>query len=464
MNPLTLQDLANILSATIAHPRDTSSSLICSGISTDSRTLRRGECFVALKGDRFDGHDHLEQAFAQGACCALVSTAFNIKDKTGQALLQVPNTTTALGTLARHFRQEADFRVIAIAGSVGKTSTRHIIAHVLADQFRVHQSPRNFNNLIGLPLSLLSARPHHEMVVVELGSSAPGEISYLTHISQPDIAVVTNVFPAHLEGLGDIESILREKMSIAEGLRSGGRLIVNGDDPAIRNHCRGHALAATTFGTSPAAQIRADQVKLSAGHSTFSVQGKAIRLPLAGPGNIANALAAWAVCSWVGVEWESFAAAVNTLGPPPMRADVLSLGSLTVINDCYNASPASMENALSILGAHRVGNTGRRVCIFGEMAELGTDSQSLHEALGQCVAEAEVDLLIAIGPLAMFTAQTASSLHAKELQIAYFEDTISACQSLTSLIQDHDVVLVKGSRSVGLEKAVETLKEMVGSA
>ncbi|MCH8193170.1 MAG: UDP-N-acetylmuramoyl-tripeptide--D-alanyl-D-alanine ligase [Planctomycetes bacterium] len=464
MNPLSLQSLANLLQARTVHPIDTSSSLICTGISTDSRTLRRGECFVALKGDRFDGHDHVEQAFARGACCALVDTSFNIKDRTGSPLVQVPNTTTALGTLARHFRQEADFRVIAITGSVGKTSTRHIIAHVLSDQFRVHQSPRNFNNHIGLPLSLLSAQPHDEMVVVELGSSAPGEISYLTHIAQPDIAVVTNVSPAHLEGLGDIASILQEKMSIAEGLRSGGRLFVNGDNSAIRDHCRKHALAATTFGISPAAQIRADRVELGAGHSTFLVQDRAIRLPLPGPGNIANALAAWAVCSSVGVEWESFAAAVKTLGPPPMRADVLSLGSLTIINDCYNASPASMENALSILGAHRVGNTGRRVCILGEMAELGADSQSLHEVLGQRIAEAEVDLLIAIGPLVKFTAQSASSLHAKELQIAWFDDTISACQSLTSLIQDHDVVLVKGSRSVGLEKAVETLKEMVGSA
>ena len=174
MNSLSLQDLANLLQATIVPPRDTSSSLICSGISTDSRTLRRGECFVALKGDRFDGHDHVEQAFARGACCALVDTACNIKDKSGQALVQVPNTTTALGTLARHFRLEADFRVIAITGSVGKTSTRHIIAHVLADRFSVHQSPRNFNNHIGLPLSLLGARPHDEVVVVELGSSAPG--------------------------------------------------------------------------------------------------------------------------------------------------------------------------------------------------------------------------------------------------------------------------------------------------
>lgn len=463
MNPISLQNLAKHLRAKIVPPHDTSASLICTGISTDSRTLRRGECFVAIKGDRFDGHDHVARAFAQGACCAVVDTGFNIKDKTGPPLVQVPNTTTALGTLARHIRREADFRVIAITGSVGKTSTRHIIAHVLSDQFRVHQSPRNFNNTIGLPLSLLSARPHDEVVVVELGSSVPGEISYLTHIAQPDVAVVTNVSPAHLEGFGDIESILLEKMSIAEGLRSGGRLFVNGDNSAIRDHCRKHALAATTFGTSPAAQIRADRIELSAGHSTFLVQDRAIRLPLPGPGNIANTLAAWAVCSSVGIEWESFAAAVTTLGPPPMRADVLSLGSVTVIDDCYNASPASMENALSILAVHRVDNTARRVCIFGEMAELGADSQSLHEALGQRIAEAEVDLLIAVGPLAIVTAQTAHSLHTKELQTICFEDTISACQSLTTLIQDGDVVLVKGSRSAGLEMAVETLKEMVGS-
>ena len=463
MNPLSLQNLADLLRARIVHPQDTSSSLICTGISTDSRTLRRGECFVALRGDRFDGHDHVAQAFTRGACCALIDTAFNTKDTAGPPLVQVPDTTTALGTLAQHFRQEADFRVIAITGSVGKTSTRHIIAHVLSDQFRVHQSPRNFNNHIGLPLSLLSARPHDEVVVVELGSSAPGEISYLAHIAQPDIAVVTNISPAHLEGFGDIDSILKEKMSIAEALRSGGRLFVNADDPLISDHCRQHALTATTFGTSPAAHIRGHHIKLAAGHSTFRVHDRDIRLPLPGPGNVANALAAWAVCSSIGVEWESFAAAVTTLGPPPMRADVLSLGSLTIINDCYNASPASMENALSILAAYRVDQTGRRVCILGEMAELGPDSQSLHEALGQRIAEAEVDLLIAIGPLAMLAAQTADAAHTKVLQVAYFEDTISACQGLTGLIQDHDVVLVKGSRSVGLEKAVETLKEMVGS-
>jgi len=464
MNPLSLQHLADILRAPAVPLDDISASALCTGISTDTRSLQRGDCFVALKGPRFDGHDHIDQAFAQGASCALVNAGFIDPNTNRHPIIQVPNTTLALGTLAQHFRQAASFRVIAITGSVGKTSTRHIIAHVLSQQFRVHQSPRNFNNHIGLPLSLLSATAQHEIVVVELGTSAPGEISYLSHITQPDIAVVTNVFPAHLDGFGDVDSILLEKMSIAEGLRPGGKLVVNGDNAAISDHCRTHALAATTFGTAAAVDVRGDHIELAAGHSTFRVQDRAIRLPLPGTGNVANTLAAWAVCAGVGVNWASFGAAVNTLTPAPMRAQVLSHKSLTIIDDCYNASPASMKNALGILAAHPTGNEGRRVCIVGGMAELGAESQTLHEALGQQIAAADVALIIAIGPLARISAQTAESIYTKELQVACFEDTLAACQRLTSLIGKGDIVLVKGSRSVGLEKVVETLKGMVGSA
>ncbi|MFA5240374.1 MAG: UDP-N-acetylmuramoyl-tripeptide--D-alanyl-D-alanine ligase [Phycisphaerae bacterium] len=471
MKKFQIADLAKTIKAS-HESRDTGHGFF-TDISTDSRSIQPGDCFFAIAGDNFDGHDYIPGVFAKGAACAVVSR--NI-EPAGKCLLKVNDTTKALGDFAAEYRRLMNFKVVAITGSVGKTTVRQILYHVLSQRYRVYQSPKNFNNQIGLPLTLLGADPDCRIVLAELGTNHPGEIAHLTRIAQPNIAVVTSVHPAHLEGFGDVSAIAKEKLSISQGLSPDGVLIINTE--AITNYqspITSHQLPITnhqiiTFGKSAGSDIRAENISFDGIGSQFSVNGAEIHLPLPGPGNIENALAAWAVCSRLGVTIGDFAQTITTLSAVPMRAELLQIGKLTVLNDCYNANPASMKNALDIL-ANLAGNRKnraacpgeaqrRRVFICGGMAELGTQTQSLHAELGTAVAQAKVQLLLTVGESAKIVAQAAKDNAKHDLQTKSFADTLSACNSLTKLIKDYDIVLVKGSRINKLELAVEKLKEL----
>jgi UDP-N-acetylmuramoyl-tripeptide--D-alanyl-D-alanine ligase len=373
----------------------------------------------------------------------------------------VDDTVKALGDFARGYRRQCTFKVVAITGSVGKTTVRQIAYHVLSQRYCCYQAPKNFNNNIGLPLTLLGADPEDKIVIVELGSNHPGEIAYLTQIALPDIAVVTNVYPVHLAGFGNLQTILREKLSISEGLQSDGVLIINVDvlkwlnyQLPITNH------RVITFGKSDGSNFQARNITSNGISSRFIIDGAEIYLPLAGPGNIENALAAWAVCSQFGITIDDFAQAVKTLSAVPMRAELLQIGTLTVLNDCYNANPASMKNALDIL-ANLVSKEKRRaVFICGDMAELGRYTHALHTELGAAVAQAEVRLLLTVGKSAKIVAEAAKNTAKYDLQTKSFTDTLSACNNLKKFIKDYDIVLVKGSRVNKLEMTVKKLKEL----
>lgn len=427
------------------------------GISIDSRTTNPGDCFFAIKGENFDGHDYVADAFAKGAVCAVISRAVGGEALADKCLLRVADTIESLGDFAAEYRRQAGFKVVAITGSVGKTTTRQITAHALSRRFRVHQSPKSFNNNIGVPLTLLGADPQDEIVVAELGSNHPGEIANLTRIAQPDIAVVTNVHPAHLEGFGNTEAIVREKLSISEGLRPGGILIVNAD---LADACRANRADFITFGKSHAADYQVRDLISDGLTSRFTIGETKVDLPLPGAGNVENALAAWAVCSRLGLEIEEFAEAVRTLPAVAMRAEVLQIGTLTLLNDCYNANPASMENALGILQALHVDKNRRSVFICGDMAELGAEAERLHEELGESISRANVKLLISIGKLAEIAARSAKRNAKHDLQVKCFKDARSAGNNLHEFVKDYDIVLVKGSRCARLETAVEKLKEL----
>jgi len=240
MKPLSIATLAQMLGAKVETTPDTS----VTGISTDSRTTAPGECFFALAGENFDGHAYVNAAFARGAACAVVSQATSADGAT----LKVGDTIQALGNLAGAYRREQTFKVVAITGSVGKTTTRQIIHHVLSRHFRARQARKNFNNTIGLPLTLLEAEPEDEIIVAELGANQPGEIAYLTRIARPEVAVVTNVHPVHLAGFGDLATITREKVSIAEGLTENGLFVVNGDIEHLVKACSDMTGPVKTFG------------------------------------------------------------------------------------------------------------------------------------------------------------------------------------------------------------------------
>lgn len=427
-------------------------------VSIDSRTTEAGDCFFAIDGENFDGHDYVRSAFARGAICAVVSKKFHYAEPAGEYLLRVDDTVKALGDLAREYRRQAGYKVVVITGSAGKTTTRHICHHVLSRRFKVHQSPKSFNNNIGVPLTLLGAPSGTEIVVAELGSNNPGEIGYLTRIAEPDIAVVTNVHPAHLEGFGDLQTIVKEKSSIAEGLKPDGILIVNADFEKLLEACRGRDVTLMTFGGSDSADRRVSDVSLEGSASRFALEGARVSLPLAGPGNVENALAAWAVCSQLGITIGEFAEAVGDLPPVSMRTELLQIGTLTVLSDCYNANPASMKNALEILTGLDPTRRRRLVFVCGDMAELGRQSERLHADLGEVVARTRVELLVAVGELAKIAAESAGAR--STMNIKCFGDTVSACNNLGNLIKDTDIILVKGSRRAGLERIVERLKEL----
>ncbi len=458
MKEFKITDLAQIIKA--HEPRATSpEQRFFTGVSIDSRTTGAGDCFFAISGDNFDGHDYVMEAFAKGTVCAVVSRDIDSGDN---CLLRVSDTIKALGDFAAEYRRRMNFRVVAVAGSVGKTMTRQITYHVLSQHFRVTVAPKNFNNNIGLPLTLLRAGPQDEIVIAELGSNHPGEIAQLTQIAQPDVAVVTNVYPAHLAGFGDLQTIVWEKLSISEGLRSGGIFFINGDCDKPLEACRDKGIRFISFGKSNRCDIQAQNIAHTSSGSQFTVEGREIFLPLLGLGNVENALAAWAICSRFGISIADFADAAKTLQAVTMRAELLQIGKLTVLSDCYNANPASMKNALNILSDLGSGGKGRLVFICGDMAELGAQSERLHTELGVLIAKAKVQLLLAVGKFAKVVADAAREYADYGLQTESFDNAAAACNSLQKFVKDSDIILVKGSRAARLEKAVEKLSEIFG--
>ena len=485
MKKFSIADLAGIIKARLGaseYPiRD------FSGVSTDSRTTRPGGCFFAISGENFDGHDYVADALAKGAVCAVVSKDIPVGESTDKPILKVEDTIKALGDFAGEYRRQSSFKVVAITGSAGKTTTRQIAYQALRQHFRVHQSPKSFNNKIGLPLTLLGAEADDQIVIAELGSNHPGEIAHLTRIAAPDVAVVTNVHPAHLEGFGDLQTIIQEKLSISEGLMPNGVLIINADFDRLVSACQAKGTKFVTFGKSDGSDYQAHNISYEASVSRFTVDSTEVYLPLPGPGNVENALAAWVVCSQFDMAIDDFAQAVKTLSPASMRAELLQIGTLTVLNDCYNANPASMRNALDILTGLDPARKRRLVFICGDMAELGQQTERLHTELGTYIAKAKVGLLVAVGKFAKITTEAActpelscesksggnasvgakttaeynsDSHEAKYLKIKCFEDTISACNNLHEFIKDYDIILVKGSRTAKLEMVVEKLKEL----
>ncbi len=453
MKEISPKALARIIKADPAG--DIGGSII--GVSTDSRTVKGGDCFFAIAGDNFDGHNYVGQAIAKGAVCAVVSR--DVKDG---PILKVADTVRALGDFARHYRQQAGFKVVAITGSVGKTTTRQIAYHVLGQHFRVSQAPKNFNNQIGLPLTLLGADSEDQIVIAELGSNSPGEIAYLTRIALPDVAVITSVYPTHLAGFGNLQIIIEEKLSISEGLQPDGVLIINGDFDKLVGAYRAKSSKPAkfyTFGKTDGCNYQARNITGTGFGSSFVVDNTQVNLPLAGPGNVDNALAAWTVCSQFGLSIEDFAQAVKAQPAISMRAELLQIGTLTVLDDCYNANPTSMRNALDILANLDLSEKRRLVFICGDMAELGSQTERLHAEFGSSVGRAGVQLVIAVGKFAKIAAETAKADAEHDLQIKCFDDTLSACNNLEDSIKDYDIILVKGSRTAKLEMAVERLKQ-----
>jgi len=466
LKKFTVGELAEIIGAELkaiaSHERQATSDEI-TGVSIDSRTVREGECFFAIKGPNFDGHDFLEEALAKGAACAVVGKNYSAAGQLQKPVLKVEDTIKALGTLASHYRQKCNFKVVAITGSAGKTTTRNIIHTVLSKHFRVHQSPKNFNNDIGLPLTILGAESDTEIVIAELGTNKAGEILNLSKIACPDIALITNIYPAHLAGFGFLDAVVKEKASITVGLKKDGLLIVNSDFKKSIEPYIDKSVRCLTFGEGKDPDIKAHNVHLAGTTSHFTIDNTIIELPLPGRANFYNALAAWSVCEQFGIRISDFAQSIKSFKAIPMRTEILKFGNLTILNDCYNANPASMKSALQILSSIDPAQRRRRVFICADMDELGGLSETFHRQLGDDIAKTGIALLLTAGPLSKIAADCAKDSARGRLHTKSFPDVYSACDNLHKFVKDSDIILIKGSRSAKLEMAVEKLKQLFGS-
>jgi UDP-N-acetylmuramoyl-tripeptide--D-alanyl-D-alanine ligase len=461
MIPVTVNQLIEAINGNVICDGDDSP---ITGVSIDSRTIRRGQVFFAIRGDCFDGHHYAAAAIENGACCVVVEREIDLVNQSGVAVIQVDNTIEALGRLAAWYRRQMSAKVIAVTGSVGKTTTRNILYQILSRFFKCRQAPKSFNNHIGVPLTVLSAEPDDEILLLELGSNHPGEIAYLTGIANPDVAVITHITHAHLEGFGTIENIIKEKSSIARGLSADGTLIINGDMPELAEHIRAaYAIDTVTVGTSRACDIIGTDLKSAGSRGSLTIEGRPVTVPLAGRAGLLNVLMAWAVCRDF-ISLSDFIEAVQSLQPCERRLVPVTIGSLTVLDDCYNANPASMANALHCLQSMAVESGRRSVFIAGCMAELGQESVPLHEHLGRDAACQEVTVLLAAGPYAEHIVQAAQKSAKYPFAARAFENTDQLCDNLHKWIQPDDIILVKGSRSANLEQAVERLKTVFGNS
>jgi UDP-N-acetylmuramoyl-tripeptide--D-alanyl-D-alanine ligase len=437
------------------------------GISTDSRTLVEGELFIALKGERFDGHHFAIEALKKKAGGVIIEEE-RIRDirwngYRPSAVITVKDALRALGDIAREKRRKLGTPVLAVTGSNGKTTTKEMIAACLETAFPILKTKGNLNNLIGVPLTLINLTEQERIVVLEMGMNIPGEIRRLTEIAEPDVGLITNIESVHLEGMGSLERIREEKGELFRRMRQDGTILVNQDDPRViglASEFRGQKI---TFGIDHPAEVMAKDIRLRGVEGTsftLMMEGVTlgITLPLLGGHFVPNALSAVAAASLFGIELEKVKESLEHLSPSPMRMEVLHPEEgVTLINDAYNANPRSMELALEILSEMK--GKGRGIAVLGDMLELGEYSVEAHQLIGKRVAELSVDLLLALGEEAPVLVESARHHGLGSERARVVEGHTEAISILRKTVRDGDWILVKGSRRMGMEKIVEGLTE-----
>jgi UDP-N-acetylmuramoyl-tripeptide--D-alanyl-D-alanine ligase len=481
---LTIEEVAKAVGGSVAGELVDDRPI--SSVEVDSRQVTPGSLFVALRGQKHDGHDFVLDAFVKGARAALVERLPG-PDRASSAagslpLIQVDNSLVALQTLARHWRQQLGVPVIAVTGSVGKTTTKEVVAGLLESRFQVLKSEGNLNTEIGLPMTLLKATSHHQVIVLEMGMYALGEIRALARIARPDVGIVTNVGPTHLARLGSLERIAEAKGELVEELSEGGLAVLNFDDERVKAMASRTRAKVVYYGLDPQADFWADAVQgrglqgiefdlrhlhgAKCGMPTAEIpsptdasladdreQWVHVRMPLLGLHSVHAALAAAAVGHHMGMPLEEIAEGLHEVSPSLRLIVEAGLNGSTIIDDSYNASPASMLAALNLLAEL----DGRKVAVLGDMLELGSFSEEGHQMVGRRAADV-ADLLVVVGSLGAVIGQEALSAGKSPEAVFLMEGNEDAIRQLKLLLRPGDCVLVKGSRGMRMEEIVEAIR------
>jgi len=448
---------------------------IISGVCTDSRAMHVGSLFIPLVGDRFDGHDFLARAAQCGASCVLVAHSHSERERDVPercAVIQVADTLRALGDIARYHRLRFNVPLVAVTGSSGKTTTKEMICSILGRVMRVLKNRGNYNNLIGLPLTLLEMNIHYDGAVVEMGTNQRGEIARLTEIARPDVGVITNVGPAHLEGFGSLDVVAEEKGALFAGLTANGTAVVNAGDERVKGEARRWSGALVVYGMDDIAKdgaaygVTARDIRaVPGGGISFRIvlgdEEHAVRLQTMGRHNVENALAAAAVCRALGCEAETIAGGLADFTGVPGRMAVVPLrNGVRVIDDSYNANPASLRASLDALAD--VAAEGQRFVVLGDMLELGEAAAERHEEAGRDIAASRVTVLFLEGEHAGHVAAGARAAGMPDKAITIPSDTGVFAATIRTSVRKGDWILVKGSRRMAMERYVEVLKDEFG--
>jgi UDP-N-acetylmuramoyl-tripeptide--D-alanyl-D-alanine ligase len=455
MRPIALSEIHDALLDQISGhvgARADATDVMIRAISTDTRQLDAGSLFIALRGQQFDAHQFLHRAAAAGAVAAIVD-AIPPDAPPGLPLLRVADTRRAMGSLALMLRRRLRGKVIAVAGSNGKTSTKHLIHTALAARYRGTMSPKSYNNDIGVPLAIFPADEDQHYLVLEMGTNHPGEIENLSRMAEPDIAVITNCSAEHLEGLGDLAGVRRENASIISGLKPDGTLIYFGDDPDLAAAVSGFGGTKMTFGFEPGNDLVVSRLSVHIDRTQFAVNGgdDLFVVPMLGSHAAVNALAAAAVATRLGLKVDE--ALMNLMGArgPEMRLQVQRAGAVTILNDAYNSNPASALAAIRTLC--ELPTSGRRVAVIGEMRELGPTSGALHDELGRQLGTLarKIDVLYCVGAPGRAVRLAAIDSGFPDRHIVLCADSADAARIVPAAVHDGDLVLLKASRGVKLE-------------
>lgn len=457
----TLSDLGKVIAGRPLS--DKARPVTYTGLSIDTRTLATDNLFVAIKGESDDGHKYIANAQSAGASAYVIQSGYEgqIPAEISECALVVEDTHKALRDIAQWWRDKFSPKIVALTGTNGKTTTKEMIADLLSRKYRVFRSPGNLNNLYGIPLALCLLDDSYEVCVLELGMSYPGEIAILTKIVRPDIALITNVGPAHLETMGSLENIAKAKFELFDNSAGSTLRILNIDDPLLAERYQSEEEPRMSFALNAEADVRPEEFSAnSMGRMIFDYADQNIHLKVSGQHNLYNALAACAVGKAFDINPSDMKTALENFVSTNSRMQMINLKDIVVIDDSYNANPTSMGYALKVLGDMEV--AGRRVAVLGDMKELGKDEVLLHQAIGNIIAELKPDLLITVGKLGMHIASQANLEGFDPGSTKTFMSASEAAEFLIPELRPGDHVLIKASRAMEFDKIVAQLKKTFG--